>query len=173
MELTRCYGYEAARGGRKLSIELPDLGTGETLPVLLQLGCKPHPPARFRLAHSELSFKYFGQQERKTLKGDMVVEFTTDKDRILGGVDPVVEAAMREKDIVANLKRAGQMMKSDVGTATMIIQQAESQLKAAGKVDDATLVGIALGKLSRGDVEDATKTLSVAEFDLDEGKRKD
>ncbi len=80
---------------------------------------------------------------------------------------------MREKDIVANLKRAGQMMKSDVGTATMIIQQAESQLKAAGKADDATLVGIALGKLSRGEVEDATKTLSVAEFDLDEGKRKD
>jgi hypothetical protein len=55
----------------------------------------------------------------------------------------------------------------------MIIQQAESQLMAAGKSDDATLVGIALGKLSRGSVEDATKTLSVAEFDLDAGKRKD
>ena len=64
------------------------------------------------------------------------------------------------------------MMGSDIGTATMIIQQAQSQLNAAGKGDDATLVGIALDKMQRGDIEDATKTLSVAEFDLDEGKRK-
>jgi Ca-activated chloride channel family protein len=165
--LTRCYGYEAAQGGRSVSIDLPDIASGESLPVLLQLGVKPHPAARYRVAQSELSFKYFGQGERTVLKGDLLVEFTTDKDRIMGGIDPVVEAAMREKDVVANLQRAAALMKQDVGTATMIIQQAEAQLMAAGNTEDATLVGVALGKLQRGAVDDATKTLSVASFELE------
>ena len=173
VELTRAYGYDTARGGRRVSLELPDLAAGETLPVLFQLGVKPHPPARFRVAKSELKFRYFGAEERSSVRGDMVVEFTTNKDQIMGGIDPVVEVAMREKDIVASLKRAGQMMASDVGTATMIIGQAQAQLAAAGKSDDATLVGIALSKAQRGEIEDATKTLSVAEFDLEEGKRRE
>jgi Ca-activated chloride channel family protein len=172
VELTRCYGYEAAKGARTVTIDLPSLVNGESMPVLLQLGCKPHPQARFRLAQSELSFKYFGSGERRTLKGDFICEFTSDKDKILGGIDPVVEKAMREKDIVANLQRAGRMMATDVGTATMIIEQAQAQLSASGRSDDATLVGTALGKLQRGDIEDATKTLSVAEFELDMERRK-
>jgi hypothetical protein len=120
-----------------------------------------------------LEFKYFGREQREQLSGDFVAEFTDDKDAILGGIDPVVEQVMREKDIVANLQRAAQLMKSDVGTATMIIQQAQAQLSASGKEADATLVGEALGKLSRGDVEDATKTLSVSEFKLDMERRKE
>ena len=103
----------------------------------------------------------------------MVIEFSNDKDAIIGGIDPVVEQVMREKDIVANLQRAAAMMHSDVGTATMIIQQAQAQLSAAGRSEDATMVATALGKLQRGDVEDATKTLSVAEFELEMEKRKD
>jgi Ca-activated chloride channel family protein len=167
VQLTRAYGYEAAQGGRTVSLDLPDIASGASLPVLLQLGVKPHPPARFRAAQSELSFKYFGQGERTVLHADLLLEFTTDKDKIMGGIDAVVEAAMREKDVVANLQRAAAMMKQDVGTATMIIQQAEAQLMAAGNTHDATLVGIALGKLQRGAVDDATKTLSVAEFELE------
>jgi len=172
VEATHVYGYEAAKGGSTVSIDLPDLVTGETLPVLIQLGAKSHPRARFRLAQSELRFKYFGQTDRKTLRGDFVAEFTDDKDAILGGIDPIVESAMREKDIVANIKRATQMMSSDVGTATMIIEQAEAQLKAAGKEQDATLVGVALGKLKAGSTQDATKTLSMAEYDLEHERRK-
>ena len=172
VELGRVYGYEAAKGGRSVSIDLPDLANSETLPVLVQLSLQPHPHARFRVVESELTFKYFGQTERRTLHGDMVLEFSTDKDAIIGGIDPVVEQAMREKDIVANLQRASAMMRSDVGTATMIIQQAEAQLSAAGRSEDATLVATALGKLARGDVDDATKTLSVAEFGLDMERRK-
>lgn len=172
IELGRVFGYEAAKGGRSVSIDLPDLASGETLPVLIQLSIPPHPRARFRVAQSELNFKYFGQDERRKLYGDMVLEFSTDKDAIIGGLDPVVEQVMREKDVVTNLQRAAAMMKSDVGTATMIIQQAQAQLSAAGKVEDATLVATALGKLQRGDVEDATKTLSVAEFELDMERRK-
>ncbi|MBN2081277.1 VWA domain-containing protein, partial [bacterium] len=172
VELGRVYGYEAAKGGRSVSVDLPDLASSEALPVLVQLSLKPHPRARFRVVESELTFKYFGQTERRTLRGDMVLEFSTDKDAIIGGIDPVVEQAMREKDIVANLKRAAAMMKSDIGTATMIIQQAEAQLSAAGRSEDATLVATALGKLARGDVDDATKTLSVAEFGLDMERRK-
>jgi Ca-activated chloride channel family protein len=167
VQLTRCYGYEAAQGGHTVTLDLPDIASGEALPVLLQLGFKPHPAARYRAVQSELTFKYFGQGERTTLKGDLLVEFTTDKDKIMGGIDPVVEAAMREKDVVANLQRAAALMKQDVGTATMIIQQAEAQLMAAGNKEDATLVGIALGKLQRGAVDDATKTLSVASFELE------
>jgi hypothetical protein len=49
----------------------------------------------------------------------------------------------------------------------MIIQQAQTQLMAAGNIEDATLVGVALGKLAAGATEDATKTLSKAEFDLE------
>lgn len=173
VELGRVYGYEAAKGGRTVSVDLPDLASGEGLPVLVQLSLKPHPRARFRVAESELSFKYFGQDERRTVHGDMVLEFTGDKDTIMGGLDPIVEQVMREKDVVTNLQRAAAMMRSDVGTATMIIQQAQAQLAAAGKVDDATLVATALGKLERGDVEDATKTLSVAEFELDQERRKE
>lgn len=173
VELGKVYGYEAARGGRTVSVDLPDLASGEGLPVLTQLSIKPHPQARFRVAESELNFKYFGQDERRTLSGDMVLEFTADKDTIMGGLDPVVEQVMREKDVVTNLQRAAAMMKSDLGTATMIIQQAQAQLAAAGKVDDATLVADALGKLEKGDVEDATKTLSVAEFELDQERRKE
>lgn len=172
VELGRVYGYEAARGGRSVSVDLPDLASGEALPVLTQLNLAEHPQARFRVVESELNFKYFGQDERRTLKGDMVIEFTDDKDAIMGGIDPVVEQAMREKDIVANLKRAASIMGQDVGTATMIIEQAEAQLSAAGRSEDATMVATALGKLQRGDVADATKTLSVAEFDLDMEKRK-
>lgn len=173
VEVTRAFGYESSQGGKRVTIELPDLAAAESLPVLFQLGMKPHPQARFRVAQSELKFRYFGQKERITLRGDMVVEFTDDKDKIMGGIDPLVESAMREKDIVANLKRAGQMMASDIGTATMIIEQAQAQLAAAGMQDDATLVGIALDKAQRGDIEDATKTLSVAEFDLEGGKKKE
>ena len=172
VEMSRVYGYEASKGGRSINIDLPDLASGESLPVLVQLTCQPHPKARFRVAQSELNFRYFGQSNRKTLTGDMVLEFTDDKDAIMGGVDPVVEQAMREKDIVANLKRAGAMMSRDVGTATMIIQQAEAQLTAAGRSEDATMVATALGKLQRGDIEDATKTLSVAEFELELERRK-
>jgi Ca-activated chloride channel homolog len=171
-ELARCFGYEAARGGRTVTIDLPSLVSGESLPVLIQLGAKAHPAARYRLVRSELSFKYFGQSERRTLKGDFICEFTNDKDKILGGIDPVVEQAMREKDIVANLQRAAKLMASDVGTATMIIEQAQAQLSAGGRNEDATMVATALGKLQRGDVEDATKTLSVAEFELDQERRK-
>jgi Ca-activated chloride channel family protein len=170
VELARVYGHEAGKGssgfGQTATIELPDLSTGEQLPVLIQLAVRPHQPARYRLVHSELEFKYFGQNERQTLKGDFIAEFTDDKDAILRGVDPVVEAAMRERDIAANLKRATAMLDSDVGTATMIIQQAQQQLSAAGKNEDATLVGTALMKIQRGNVDDATKTLSVAEFEL-------
>ncbi len=173
VELGRVYGYEAAKGGRTVSVDLPDLAAGETLPVLVQLSLKPHPRARFRVAESELSFKYFGQDERRTVHGDMVLEFTGDKDTIMGGLDPVVEQVMREKDVVTSLQRAAAMMRSDLGTATMIIQQAQAQLAAAGKVDDATLVATALGKLEQGNVEDATKTLSVAEFELDQERRKE
>jgi Ca-activated chloride channel homolog len=172
VELSRVYGYEAARGGQSVSIDLPDLAAGESLPVLAQIMLKPHPAARYRLVQSELSFKYFGQTERRTLRGDFVAEFTTDKDRILGGIDPVVEQQMREKDIVANIKRATAMLGTDVGTATMIIQQAQAQLLAAGKGDDATIVDTALSKLRRGDMEDATKTLSMAEFGLEQERRK-
>jgi Ca-activated chloride channel family protein len=167
VELTHVYGYEAARGGSRVSVMLPDLPAGETLSVLAQLAMKPHPPARYRVVQGELTFRYFGQGAPEKLSGSFVVEFTTDKDKILGGIDPLVEGVMREKDIVANLKRAAQMMKSDVGTATMIIQQAEAQLLAAGKTEDATLVSTALGKLKGGAVDDATKTLSVAEFELE------
>jgi Ca-activated chloride channel family protein len=167
VELTHVYGFEAARGGSRITVSLPDLVAGGTLPVLAQLAFKPHPPARYRVARSELSFKYFGQGARSELRGDFVAEFTLDKDRILGGIDAVVEGVMREKDIVANLRRAGQMMKTDVGTATMIIQQAQAQLTAAGKHEDATLVATALGKLQGGALDDATKSLSVAEFELE------
>lgn len=171
VELTRVYGYESGKGssghGSTVSIDLPDLASGESLPVLLQLALRPHGAARYRVASSELEFTYFGQQQRQSLRGDFVVEFTTDKDRILAGIDPIVEAAMREKDIAANLSRAHALMTRDVGTATMIIQQAAQQLNAAGKTEDATLVGTALLKLQRGDVQDATKTLSVAEFGLE------
>jgi hypothetical protein len=135
--------------------------------VLLQLALRPHKAARYRVAQSELEFTYFGQTQRQSLRADLVLEVTTDKDKIMGGVDPVVEAAMRDKDIAANLRRAAQMMGSDVGTATMIIQQAEAQLNAAGRSEDATLVGTALLKLQQGQTEDATKTLSVAEFGLE------
>ncbi|MCH7472710.1 VWA domain-containing protein, partial [bacterium] len=171
VEVSRAYGYEVARGGNKVHLELPDLTAGGSLPVLFQLAAKPHPRARFRLVESELSFKYFGQSDKATLGGDFVAEFTKDKDTIMGGIDPVVEAAMREKDIVASLKRASQMLGSDVGTATMIIQQAQAELAAAGKQEDATLVGVALDKLKGGAVEDATKTLSVAEFELEREKK--
>ncbi len=75
---------------------------------------------------------------------------------------------MREKDIVANLKRATAMMKSDVGTATMIIQQAEAQLIGRGPARRRHARRLtALGKLKGGAVDDATKTLSVAEFGLE------
>jgi Ca-activated chloride channel homolog len=167
VELTHVFGHEAARGGGRASISLPDIPAGQPLSVLMQLAMKPHAAARYRVVQSELSFKYFGQGARETLSGGFIAEFTTDKDKILGGIDPVVEGVMREKDIVANLKRATAMMKSDIGTATMIIQQAEAQLIAAGLRDDATLVGSALGKLKGGAVDDATKTLSVAEFGLE------
>jgi Ca-activated chloride channel family protein len=170
VELAQVYGFECDSGPRRAVVDLPDLGNGETLPVLAQLKVKPHPRARFRVVKSELGFRYFGQQERRTLKGEMVVEFSQDKDAILGGVDPVVDAEMREKDIVVNLKRAAQLMGSDVGTATMLIQQAQAQLSASGKEEDATMVGTALGKLQRGAVDDATKTLSQAEFGLELGK---
>lgn len=172
VELSRVYGYEAARGGQSVHIDLPDLAAGERLPVLAQVMLKPHPAARFRLVQSELEFRYFGQSERRKLKADFVAEFTGDKDRILGGIDPVVEKEMREKDIVANIKRATAMLATDVGTATMIIQQAQAQLSAAGKGEDATIVDVALSKLKRGDLEDATKTLSVAEFGLEQERRK-
>jgi Ca-activated chloride channel family protein len=167
VELTRAFGFEAAKGGSSATIDLPDLSSGETMPVLLQLALRPHKAARYRVVQSELEFTYFGQTQRQTLRADLVVEATTDKDKIMGGVDPVVEAAMRDKDIAANLRRAAQMMGSDVGTATMIIQQAQSQLNAAGRSEDATLVGTALIKLQQGATEDATKTLSVAEFGLE------
>jgi len=172
VELSRVYGYETARGGQSVHVDLPDLAAGEGLPVLAQIMVKPHPQARFRLVQSELEFRYFGQSERHKLKADFVAEFTGDKDRILGGIDPVVEKEMREKDIVANIKRATQMLSTDVGTATMIIQQAQAQLAAAGRGDDATIVDMALSKLRRGDLEDATKTLSVAEFGLEQERRK-
>jgi Ca-activated chloride channel family protein len=172
VEITNVYGHEFARGGQTVTIDLPDLANGESLPVLMQLGAKPHPKARFRMVQSELSFRYFGQSEKHTLKGDFIVEFTDNRDSILGGIDPIVEQAMREKDIVANIRRAAAMMASDIGTATMIIQQAEAQLTAAGRSEDATMVGTALMKLQRGDMEDATKTLSQADFNLEQDKRK-
>ncbi len=172
VEITNVYGHEFAKGGNTVTIDLPDLVNGESLPVLMQLGAKPHPKARFRMVQSELSFRYFGQSEKHTLKGDFIVEFTDDRDSILGGIDPVVEQVMREKDIVANLKRAAAMMASDVGTATMIIQQAEASLNAAGRSDDATMVGTIVQKLSRGDIDDATKTLSAVDYDMDRGKKK-
>ena len=172
VELTRVYGYEhtmgtRAGGGKTVTIDLPDLAAREALPVLMQLTLKQHPEARFRVVTSELFFKYFGQSERQSLRGDFVCEFTLDRDSIMGGIDPVVEREMREKDIVASLQRASAMMKSDVGTATMIIQQAQTQLMESGNIEDATLVGVALTKLAAGHAEDATKTLSKAEFDLE------
>lgn len=167
VELTRAYGFEAAKGGSMVTIDLPDLTSSEKLPVLVQLALRPHPAARYRVVQSELEFTYFGQTQRQSLRADLVVEFSTDKDAIMGGIDPVVEAAMRERDIAANLRRAAQMMGSDAGTATMIIQQAQQQLNASGRTEDATLVGTALLKLQQGAVDDATKTLSVAEFELE------
>jgi Ca-activated chloride channel family protein len=171
-ELSRVFGYEAAKGsaaagGSAITIDLPDLASGQPLPVLIQLASKAHQPARYRLAQAELEFTYFGQTQKQALKADFVCEFTEDRDAIMGGIDPVVEAVMREKDVIANLQRAAALMKSDVGTATMIIQQAQTQLAAAGKVDDATMVGTALIKIQSGAVEDATKTLSAANFELE------
>lgn len=171
VELGRVYGYEHAKGSSGLgativTIDLPDIAAGSETAVLVQVTLKPHQAARYRLAQAELEFTYFGQTQRQSLKADFVCEFNLDKDSILGGIDPLVEAAMREKDVAANLTRAAALMKSDLGTATMIIQQAQAQLSAAGNVEDATMVGTALLKLQSGKVEDATKSLSAAEFEL-------
>jgi Ca-activated chloride channel family protein len=170
VEVKRAFGLEPMRIGRRVEFTLPDLENEREFVALIEVGLLPHPPGKFALMDVDLSFEYFGSTFAQTLKQGIVFQFATDRSLVLTHINADVADALKVRDIVANLQKAGELMKKDVGSATMIITQAQTMLMSSGRTDDATLVGVTLEKLKSGQVDDATKSLSGAVFDMEAGK---
>lgn len=170
--VNRAFGYLAHGRNRSVEIDLPDLENGETLPVLIELAVKPHPLGRFRKIVAELACSPVGAKEPNSIKEEIISEFTYDPALVAKSMNEAVNRALKSKDIVSNLEKAQEMMKRDLESATVIIEDARTILLEAGRTSDATLVADSLEQLKRGDVEDATKRLSRALFEVDLEKRK-
>jgi len=168
VNLGKFYGREVSSDNGQVGLELPDVVAGRAQQNLLKLAFDAHLEARFRVVQAELSFEYLGQTSRMELPAEAIVEFTRDKDRILGAINQKVDEVMRVKDVVAEITRAKQLLAKDAGTATMIIDRAKTVLMQAGREGDATLVAEAMDKLGRGEIEAADKTLGATEWELEE-----
>ncbi len=166
--LDKFYGREVSAENGASVVELPDIVAGDPQNLLLKLAFDSHPPARFRILQTDLSFEYLGQTSRSTMSADSVVQFTTDRQRILDSINAKVESVMRVKDVVAEISRAKQLLAQDAGTATVIIDRAKTVLMQAGREGDATLVANAADLLASGEVEKADKTLGATSWELDE-----
>ena len=166
--LAKFYGREVSSHNAEVRLELPDVVAGRVQQNLAQLAFDAHPEARFRVMQAELSFEYLGQTTRTTLPTEAIVEFTRNKQRILGAINQKVDQVMRVKDVVAEISRAKQLLAKDAGTATMIIDRAKTVLLQAGREGDATLIAEAMGKLEKGEVAKADKTLGATEWELEE-----
>lgn len=168
VSLRKFYGREVSSQDGQVRLELPDVVAGRVQQNLAQLAFDVHPEARFRVMQAELSFEYLGQSTRTSLPSEAIVEFTHDKEYILSAINQKVDQVMRVKDVVAEISRAKELLAKDAGTATMIIDRAKTVLMQAGREGDATLVAEAMGKLERGEVEKADKTLGATEWELEE-----
>jgi len=168
VRLEKFYGREPETANGLATVQLPDIVAGDPQNLLLKLSLDSHPSARFRVLQTGLSFEYVGQTTRSELTFDAVVEFTTDRQRILSSINPRVDAVMRVKDVVAEISRAKQLMAQDAGTATVIIDRAKTVLMQAGREADATLVANAADLLASGEVERAHKTLGATSWELEE-----
>ena len=168
VRLAKFYGREVQTADGFLEVGLPELVAGKTQHHLIKLAFDAHPEARFRVVQAEINFEYIGQTQTSRLTADAIVEFTRDKNKILGSINAKVEEIMRLKDVVAEISRAKELLAKDAGTATMIIDRAKTMLLEAGRKDDATLVAEAMDKLAKGEVERAEKTLGATEWELEE-----
>ncbi len=166
--LAKFYGREVSTQNGILETELPELVAGKAQHHLIKLLFDSHIEARFRVAEVELTFEYLGQIERSRLSAEAIVEFTKDKNKILGAINHKVDEIMRVKDVIAEISRAKELLSKDAGTATMIIDRAKTVLLQAGRVSDATLVAEAIEKLGKGEVEKADKTLGSTEWEIEE-----
>ncbi|MEP0815215.1 MAG: VWA domain-containing protein [bacterium] len=170
VSVARVYGLEYKAEGREVTIGLPSLEAGTTQAALIELAIEPHPPARFKKLEVELSYKPFGGTERVTQRAGVVFEFTLDKDKVRGHESERVRQALATRDVAAQLERAASLAGKDAQTATMIVSQAETQLLASGRSEDATIIAGVAAKMKTGQVDAATKLLSGARFRLDQDK---
>ena len=168
VRLDKFYGRETVGGNGAQQYELPDIVAGQPQNLLLKLSLDQHPPARFRVAEGELSFEYLGQVTHSAIPVDTVVQFTSDRQRVLNSINAKVDSVMRVKDVVAEISRAKQLLAKDAGTATVIIDRAKTVLLQAGRTGDATLVANAADLLASGEVGKADKTLGATSWELEE-----
>lgn len=170
-KVTRSYGLEwyqrSISTGMEARFEIPDLEAQIKQQILVELEFDSLPDNSSIDIDAELGFEYFGQSTRTEVTGVIRFETTRDKQLIFSHVNKEVEAVMRMRDVVAKIKQATQLIDRDNSSATMILDQARTQLLSVGRDQDATLIAGSLSKLKSGQSAEATKVLSQGVFGLE------
>lgn len=170
-KVTRSYGLEwyqrSISTGLEARFEITDLEAQIKQQILVELEFDSMPDRSTIDIDAELSFEYFGQTNRTEITGVLRFEATRDKQLIFSNVNKDVEAVMRMRDVVAKIKQATQLIDRDNSSATMILDQARTQLLSVGRNQDATLIAGSLDKLKSGQNAEATKVLSQGVFGLE------
>ena len=136
-KVTRSYGLEwyqrSISTGMEARFEIPDLEAQIKQQILVELEFDSLPDNSSIDIDAELGFEYFGQSTRTEVTGVIRFETTRDKQLIFSHVNKEVEAVMRMRDVVAKIKQATQLIDRDNSSATMILDQARTQLLSVGR----------------------------------------
>ncbi|MFH1675605.1 MAG: hypothetical protein ABIC40_01180, partial [bacterium] len=142
--------------------------------ALCTLQYEPHPAGIFRLADVQTMYYHPSTGVEGELSGWVASRFVDDPTIIKRGKNPRVDKALLRRNVQSDL------ISTIRGIRTRVISrdQAQHQLRdyqrtliLSGNTKEALELGEAIQQLSRGEDEDAGKTLSQSTFSLDRGVR--
>jgi hypothetical protein len=155
-------------------VQLPDLEKFTEQTMLCTLQYEPHPPGIFKLADIRIRYLHTSSGVEGELTGWAAARFVDDPTIIKKGKNPRVDKALLRRNVKSDLISTIRGIRTRVLSA----DEAQHQLRdyqrtliLSGNTKEARELGEAIQQLSRGEDEDASKTLTQSTFSLDRGKR--
>ncbi len=169
------YGSPPTFGARTAEISLGDIERGTTTTRLWEVDWEPHRAGTYRVARAVLSYDDGTTGRTTTISSDAVVEFVSDRARVLQGADPVVaqelSIALAGRDLQQTMMGLRTQQLSAV-QATQALERTQALLTQQGRTAEASELAEAAQALRRGDEGLSEKTLIGTIYHLDQGKRK-
>lgn len=175
VQLRQMYGRQPSLADpRHPEVGLIDIERGSAMSALCELEFAPRPAGIYRVAKVDLYYDDAVTGRSEVLSSDVEIEFTTDRQALATGVNPIVRQELDVALASKNLEKTVMGMRTQqISTATAAneLQRTMSLLASQGRMEEAEDLRKSIETINRGGA-DAEKTLIGVQLKLDQGKRK-
>jgi Ca-activated chloride channel family protein len=165
------YGQQPVFGQRSAEVTLIDIERDSGLSSLWEVEITPRPAGTYRVAQAELLYDDAATGHQEKLTTDAVLEFTTDRGLVSGGVNTRVQNEIAVARAARSLDKTIMGMRTqqlDVTQAMQDLHRTKTLMLDQGKLLQAQQLTQAIQQIEGGG--SVEKTLMGAVYNLDQGK---